>query len=1090
MFAVCAVAQTRTVSGTVRDAAGNPMPGVAVTVPGSTTGTVTDIDGRYTLKVDGDVTSLSASFIGMKSATINLAAGQTDAEMVEDNTEMDEVLVVAYGTTTKQAFTGSAAVVEAEDIQKRTTTNVANQLSGQVPGLQMRGVDGAPGSSGGGLKIRGVASLYAAVNPLVIVDGAPYPGNLSEIPTSEIESVTVLKDAASAALYGARGASGVILITTKKGSSSDGTINVEAKIGVNSRSVKDYDVITDPGEYYEAAYAQYYNKYFYGDGLSAGAANVKANRMMLNELGYQSMSVPEADYVADGGYNVPLLVGMDGKINPNATLGFQYTSTDGKTYWVQPDDYTDAAYDNATRQEYTVSAAGGNEKGNYFASVGYLDDQGIIEYTSYKRFSARLKTDYQIKKWFRWGANVGFTSSKTFANANMDYSSEPQLSEANLMYFVSSIAPIYPLYSRVVNADGSISINKDELGNDLYDFNRGEFGTPVSNGNCYTMKRGFLDGNPLGNNRYNEMVTRKNNLNATMNATINFMKNLKLDAQSTIILNHTDYTDYENKFFGSKKSVGGYMLKRQKLETRQNHVQTLSYFDTFNDVHNLNVMIGHEYYLSKSRTLAATAEGSFSQDIKELAAFATKTDNTSTTGTYNVEGWFGNVQYNFDEKYYVQGSYRRDASSRFAKDNRWGDFWSVGTAWIVSKENFMAATQNVLDELKVKFSIGQQGNDNIGDYAYIDEYTLSKSSETSMSPTFDRMGNPDITWETVTNTNIGVEFSLFKHRLVGAVDYYNKKTTDLLFWLSIPESAGSRGYYGNIGDIRNRGIEVQLTGTILRTKDINWTISGNLSHNKSKILTLPESKTKDYGGFYEDSMWYTEGGELYNYMLYSYAGVDPTTGKALYWYDEDLSPLGGQTTSNIISKAASKKSGKTDDINKASRYANGSNMPKIFGGFGTNFTWKGLDASVSFDYQIGGKVLDLRYKALMSPAETSRDAGQNYHKDWVRSWSPDNVNSDIPRWQYGDKYTAYTSDRFMTDASYLNFSSFVVGYTLPKQASQKILMNKIRVYVAGENLGFWSARDGFDPRFSYGETTQVSNYSPARTISGGIQLQF
>ena len=303
MFAVCAVAQTRTVSGTVRDAAGNPMPGVAVTVPGSTTGTVTDIDGRYTLKVDGDVTSLSASFIGMKSATINLAAGQTDAEMVEDNTEMDEVLVVAYGTTTKQAFTGSAAVVEAEDIQKRTTTNVANQLSGQVPGLQMRGVDGAPGSSGGGLKIRGVASLYAAVDPLVIVDGAPYPGNLSEIPTSEIESVTVLKDAASAALYGARGASGVILITTKKGSSSDGTINVEAKIGVNSRSVKDYDVITDPGEYYEAAYAQYYNKYFYGDGLSAGAANVKANRMMLNELGYQSMSVPEADYVADGGYN-------------------------------------------------------------------------------------------------------------------------------------------------------------------------------------------------------------------------------------------------------------------------------------------------------------------------------------------------------------------------------------------------------------------------------------------------------------------------------------------------------------------------------------------------------------------------------------------------------------------------------------------------------------------------------------------------------------------------------------------------------------------------------------------------------------------
>lgn len=1068
-----AFAQTRTVSGTVRDSAGNPLPGVAVMVPGTTIGTVTDLDGHYTLSVEGNP-KLSATFIGMQPGEIDLAAGQTDVTLQDEEREMDEVIVVAFGQTTKQAFTGSAAVVSADDLEKRTTSNVANQLAGAVPGLQMRGVDGAPGSAGGSINIRGISSLYASTSPLVIVDGAPFPGNLSSIPANEIESVTVLKDAASAALYGARGASGVILITTKKGKMADGQITVDAKWGVNTRSVKDYDVITDPAEYYEAYYTMLYNYYYNSRGYSEKEANVEANSTMLKQLGYPCMTVPEGQ----------LLVGQDGKINPNATLGFAYTGNDGEEYYVYPDDWTDEAYSSSPRQEYTISANGGNERGSYFASVGFLKDEGFIEYTGYQRFTARLKADYQIKKWCKVNANIGYVNAKTTSNAGLSYGSDADLSEANLMYFVSNIAPIYPVYVR--NPDGTVKT--DENGNPHYDFNRGDFATPPT-GSDYTMKRGFLDGNPLGNNRYNKVETITNNLNGNLGATINFTENLKLTVKSSLVLNHGDASDYENAFYGSRKSVGGTLDRVMQLNTRHNHIQTLDYFNTFNDVHNLSVLFGHEYYRSKVRSLGASAQGSFSPDIKELNAFAKKTDSSSSTARYNVEGWFGNVQYNYDEKYYLQGSFRRDASSRFSDDNKWGSFWSVGTAWIASKENFMAGTLGVIDELKIKFSIGQQGNDNIGDYAYTDIYTISKSSDTSMAPTFSRMGNPDITWETVTNTNVGLEFSLFKGRLTGSADYYNKKTTDLLFWLSIPESAGSRGYYGNLGDIQNRGFEVELNGAVIRTADLEWRIMGNISHNKTEILTLPKSKIMDYGGFYEDRCWFEEGGELYNFMAYSYAGVDPQTGKALYWYDEDLSDLGNASTNNV-SKAATKKSGKTDDISHASRYAKGSNLPKFFGGFGTSFEWKGIDVSAQFDYQIGGKIYDAQYAALVHPASTDRDAGSNFHKDWRRSWSPNNASSDMPRWQYGDQYSTSYSDRFLTDASYLNFSSFTVGYTLPKEISKKILMSKIRVYCAGENLTFWAAREGLDPRFSYTETEQVANYSPARTISGGIQLQF
>lgn len=1009
---------------------------------------------------------MQISYIGMQTQDVAIKP-HLRVSLKSDAQQIDEVIVVAFGTAKKSAFTGSASVVGGEELSKRITTNVQDALVGSVAGLQMRGGSGAPGSGSGSINIRGIASMYADTDPLIIVDGAPYSASLSNIPQGDIESISVLKDAASASLYGARGAAGVIIVTTKKGKGQKAIINVDAKWGVNSRAVQDYDVIKDPGEYYESVYSQFNNYFINNNGASAEAANKSANANMLSFLGY--------DAKTGAGYNVytlpngESLIGMNGRLNPNATLGRKYTYN-GKEYYMTSDNWTDEAYRNALRQEYTVSINGSTDKSSFYASLGYLDEEGVLQNSNYDRVSARVRADYEAKKWLKIGVNASYVHSNQNSNPNLD----TDYGAANTMYFVSRIAPIYPLYVRNVDANGNIVKALNSRGEDLYDY-----GVAAS---AYGATRPFsASGNPLAANRYNTNKVENNQLNGTFTLDGNITDYLKYNVTSTVIWGQTQEHDYLTSAEGPSAGANGSLTKGNTTTVRTNNIQNLTYFKDFGR-HNVNVMLGHEYYKITSKYLTGSARGEFSPFIQEINTYATIANATSYQSAYNVEGYFGNIQYNYAEKYFGSASYRRDASSRFAKENRWGNFWSVGGAWIASKEKFMENSQSWLDMLKLKLSVGQQGNDNIGDFAYVDLYSLSKYNATTMVPAFYRLGNKDITWETTTNINFGIEFALWKNRLTGNVDIYTKKTTDLLFWLSVPESLGSRGYYGNIGDIRNTGIEFALTGALVRTRDIDWNLSLNMSHNKTKILKLPESKTGTNGGFYEDYNWFEEGGELHNYMTYAYAGVNEK-GEALYYYDEDLHADG----TNNISVPGKKKSGTTTVIGEASRYASGSILPKVFGGFSTNFRYKNFDVSASFDYQLGGKVYDTMYASYMSPMSSKSEAGRNYHKDWANSWTPENTGSNVPRWQYGDQYTAAGSDRFLTSASYLNFQSFTVGYTLPKFSKD---VAKIRIYAAGENLCFWSARKGLDPRYTYSRTESVAVYSPVRNISGGIQLTF
>ena len=1089
-FFLCAgsmLAQTK-VSGTVLSQEdGQPIIGAAVKVDGTSTGMLTDVNGRFSLTLPEGKNQLTISYLGYESKTVAAKNGmrvflKTDAKVV------DEVVVVAFGTQKKSAFTGSAAVVNAENLSQHVTTNVANALAGSVPGLQIRGGSGAPGSGQGKINIRGIASMYANTDPLIIVDGAPYSASLSNISQEDIESVSVLKDAASAALYGARGAAGVILITTKKGSKQEPKINVNMRWGANSRAVQEYDKISDPGQYYELAYAGLYNYYFYGQGQSATAANAKANKAMIDALGYQVYTVPEGQQ----------LVGLDGKLNPAATLGYkQYDEETGETYWYQPDDWNDAAYKTGMRQEYEVNVSGGTDKSDYYISTAYLNEKGIIDKSDYSRFTARMKANFDLTKWLRVGANVGYVHSKTNNNANND---EYQLGSTNLSYYTSRIAPIYPIYVRVIDpVTGLPVIRTDANGNPQYDY-----GNP---GKDYPNRRAFLQtGNPLGSNLYNDVNDKGNQLNATGVIDIKFTDWLRFNSTNTVTWGHTNSSDYENQLYGPKVGVNGEIKKEQDDTYRQNYVQTLNFNKQFG-VHTVSAVVGHEWYDTKRTFLTATAQGLFSPEVKEINAAANQQYKSgSYTSEYNVEGWFGRALYNYDERYFADASFRRDASSRFAKDNRWGSFWSVGAGWLINKEKFFKAKW--VDQLKLKASLGQTGNDGIGDWAYTDLYNLSASSPTQMTPSFYRIGNSDITWETTTSLNVGVDFALFKNRLTGSLEVYNKKTTDLLFWLSVPESLGARGYYGNAGDKRSTGVELTLGADLIRTKDLTWNVNFNISHNKEKILKLPADKIASNGGFAETwipvasdasngtvQMWYAEGGSLYCPFMYSYAGVNEK-GEALYWYDAELSPAGGKVDengkliTNNTSKAGQNKSGTTTKIGEASRYAGKSMLPKAYGGFGTTLTAYGFDVNVNFDYQIGGKIYDRQYANYMSNWVDNGDAGSAFHKDLLKSWTPNNTSSDIPRFQFGDQYTVATCDRFLASAAYLNFQSFSVGYTLPKNLVSRFGVSKVRLYATGENLCFWSARKGLDPRYDYGSTEALAAYSLMRTIMGGIQVSF
>ncbi len=1054
-------AQTQKVTGVViSEEDGQPVIGASVLVKGTQIGAITNVDGDFTLpNVPSSAKTLLISFIGMQTQEVTIRPN-IKVILKSDSKMLDEVMVVAYGTAKKSSFTGSASTIKADKLEERVVANITNALSGQVAGVQSVNSNGAPGSDAK-IRIRGIGSMSSSNAPLYVVDGVPYDGALSSINPQDIESLSVLKDAAANAIYGARGANGVILITTKTAKSEKATVTLDAKWGSNSRMVPNYDMI-GVGEYYETQYKALYNSLAY-DGASAAEAYAYADKTLLDAknggLGYLVYTVP-------GGEK---LIGSNFKLNPNATLGY----SDGK-YYYRPDDWYKEVFSSNLRQEYNVNISGRSEKISYYASAGYLEDSGIIQNSAYKRYSGRSKVDYQANKWLKVGTNLSYTYADSQYPENQD--EDAWGNSGNLFYTSNTIAPIYPLYVR--NADGTIATNPN-TGYKIYD-----------SGNNSGFSRPSVTGNAARDIELNRQHQYTDQLSGKWYANITPVEGLTLTANIAVNVENNRLNRLGSAF-GSNSADDGVAHVEHTRKMGVNNQYLASYSRTLAEKHNFDLLVGYEQYRYKNQVLYGENTNLYDPTIGELsnAGGIDKKIAKSYTDNYMTEGILSRLQYNYDGKYFFSASYRRDASSRFHEDHRWGNFGSVGGAWLMNKESFL---ENVkwIDMLKLKASWGIQGNDGLqmtvngkllnNWYAYKDQYDVNYANG-QYSLVLVYKGNKDLTWETSYAFNAGVDFELFNSRLNGTIEYFSRKTADLLYNKPVPVSSGvSTGYVPtNIGDIVNKGVELDVNGILLRGRNYEWVMNLNLTHYKNKITAL-DPELEQNGGQKGSYYIYRVGGSLYESYLKSYAGVDPETGKALYYVDPDN---GDYTT--------------TSEYEDAQQADQGSVLPKVYGGLGTSLRLYGFDLSVQLAYQLGGKYYDGAYQTYMHNGGDGMQ-GTNWNIDIRNAWTPENRYTDVPRLNAADACYQQDSNRFMVSSDYLGLNNVTLGYTLPKRVLNTLGLSALRVYVTADNVALLTARKGLDPRQSLGlgsstresGANTTSSYSAMRTITGGITLTF
>ena len=991
---------------------------------------------------------MQISYIGMQTQEVNIKP-HLKIIMKSDSEVLDEVMVVAYGTAKKSAFTGSASVVKSDQIGKIQTTNVANALTGKVSGVQFANSSGQPGNSTPTIRIRGISSIMAGNAPLIILDGSPYDGDLNTINTQDIESMTVLKDAASNALYGARGANGVIVITTKKGKTNDAKITLDAKWGVNTRATQDYNLIDSPAQYYEMYYSGLKNYYMNAGGLSAAQAHMMANQKLTGDdeygLGYNIYSIP----------NGQTLIGANGRLNPNATLG-NLVSYNGQEYLLTPDNWLDEAYKSSLRQEYNVSINAGGEKGSFYSSFGYLKNEGISPNSDYERLTGRLKADYQVKPWLKVGANFSYAHYESNSLGEDGASA----SSGNVFAIATQIAPIYPLYIR--NKQGEILY--DVNGNKRYDYGDQD--------NAGLYRPIFGQSNALSDAILNTHYGEGNALNGVGFFEVRFLKDFKFTSTNSVYLNEVRATDVTNPFYGQYASSNGIVSKGHARSLAYNYQQLLNYTKSF-EKHNIDAMVGHEYYRTHYATLTASKSNMFDPKNHELSGAVTDGSNDSYTTDYNTEGYFGRLQYDYDGKYFVSASYRRDASSRFHPDNRWGNFWALSGGWRVSGEEFMKEFDWVND-LKIRFGYGVTGNNDF-DASYMantlsrDQYWMLPSGSWAFVYGPSSNVNPYLGWEEKKEWNIGVDYSFFGNRMYGKFDYYRRKIDGMIYEVNVPQPPYPNGkQWQNIGEMESKGWEFEVGGDIIQNKDFTWTSSLNMSHNSGKILTMYGNNSRMDGNAMDEPGWpgdasrIEEGAEIGAFHMWKFAGFDDKGDFLLYNKDGEVIP-------------ASQKS--VDDKQYIGNY-----LPKVMMGWNNTFTYKNFDLGINMRSWIGFDVLNTYPMYLGIQGQSG--AGQ-----W-NLWKP---ALDDPK--YKDiRGVKQLCDYFLEDGSFLKIDAITLGYTLALSKYTK-WAERLRVYGTVGNVATITGYSGHNPEVNItgweGGVDKVWNCDPiVRTYTLGIQVTF
>ena len=1029
-------AQISKVTGHVTsDEDGLPVVGASVLVKGTTIGTVTDMDGNFAINnVPSTAKTLVVSFIGMQTQEVHIK-GHVKVVMISDAKALDEVMVVAYGTAKKSSFTGSAAAVSGKDIAKLQVSSVSKALEGAAAGVTVVSTSGQPGENSK-IRIRGIGSFSASSAPLYVVDGIPYDEDaVNAINPSDIESMSILKDASSASLYGSRAANGVVMITTKRGSADKSVVSVEARWGVNTRAIPEYDIMKDQRTYVQTYWQSYKNELIKTE--KGGAAEASAG--LINVLAYNPFI----------GIENGEMVNADGVVS-SAPLKHN-------------DDWAKETLHNGMRQEYNISLRGGNSKSTHFISVGYLKDEGILRNTDFERISTRANVTHNVNKYIDLTGNLSYARGEQ----NSGQSAGASLSNfSNAFMFTQNIAPIYPVYA--YDANGNLQY--DENGAPLYDFGDGEYSKRLG---------GFSNQNVAATSDLDVHKNLTDNFSARGTLNLNLFKGFKLTANIGYDLSNMRMTDHMNQLHGDAAKVGGRTYKKN-ARMQSFTANQIANYGTSIGAHSFDVMVGHETYSFIYNYDFTHKYNFYTLGNPEFSNAITMADMNSYTNEHSMESYFGRLNYDYNDKYYFSASLRTDSSSKFHPDHRRGTFWSVGASWRMTQEEWLKDVE-WLNDLKVKASYGTQGNDGILDkdgilvyQPYMKQYNVSNNNgQFSVVETY--RGNKDLTWEKSKNLNIGIESALFDHRLKFDMEYFLRKTSDMLYNMPYPISSGISYIPMNLLNMKNQGVEFTLTATPVKTEDFDWTISFNGTHYTNKITSLPEDKRAE-GIIHGTASLFRlmEGGSIYDLYTYDYAGVDPETGASL-WYTDTKDESG-----NVVRTT-------TNDYTKAKKYDLGTTLPDFQGGLTMNFTYKNFDLSIGTNFQFGGKIYDSMYAGFMHSGASS-SSGINWHKDILKAWTPENRNTDVPIID-GDRDANSQSSRFLISATYFNLRNIALGYTFPSKWMKAIQASSARVYVSADNVAMFSKRKGLDPRqYTYGYS--AANYSAIRAISFGVNINF
>lgn len=1024
-------AQNRTITGKVNDDKGMGIPNASVSVKGTNIGTATSSNGTFSLNIPSTARTLVISSIGydILELAIDNQSNYTASLVSNDQTMTSVVVTVPYGTIKRTAFTGSENTISAAQIQKQQVTSVTRALEGLVPGLMATNGGGAPGT-GASVLLRGVGSVNANSAPLYVLNGAPYDGSISSISTDDIESITVLKDASAAALYGSRAANGVIMITTKKGRKGRSVVGATIRQGIMSRGIPEYDRV-GPKEYYELFWEAYRNAYL-SQGDSRTLAGSKASGVLTgpNGLIYNAYNVPGAQLVNP----------VTGQLNPSAQL-----------LWNES--WEDALFRNASRTNANVNVSGASDKSDYYLSAGYLNEDGILRFSGYKRYNLRLNVNAEATNWMKTGINLdGSVSNRQDVPSGGTATTNP-------FYYTRQMGPIYPVYQHHLTTGAFI----DSLGQHKLDW-----GVPEQMGTRPYAGRSNLLGSLDLDDRSRDVF----NGNANVFAEITFLRNFSLKTSLNVNYFANNITNYQNNQYGDAaptpgQSNGGRSTKTFDRQVSLTGNEVLTYAKTFG-VHNVRALAGHENYKYRYNFVSANSSGFLFPGQTELdngtLPFGPASSNQSD---HKIESYFGALYYDYNSKYLLSASYRTDGSSRFREAVRWGNFYSAGLAWRVNQEDFLRGV-DWINDLKLKVSYGEQGNEDIGQFYPYRSYYYANGNGTYSAPS--RPVNPDLLWEANKTFNVGADFSLFRSRLQGTIEWYNKQSDNLLFDVPLPTSTGYGSVWQNVGSMKNYGVEIQLGYTAIRSANFNWRIDLNGTRFKNKITKLPPNQEKN--GIVSGTKKLLVGHSIFDFWLREFAGVDASNGDALY-YKDVLDASGKATGQREI----------TNIYNNGTFYYHGSSLPDFSGGLTNSLNYKNFDLSFIVSFAYGGQFYDGNYASIMHRGS----AGTAWSSDILKRWQKPGDVTVVPRLQNAIAGQDGASSRWLVDGSYFNVRNVSLSYTFAKSVANRLHLEGAQIFTNVDNVHIFTAKKGMDPQRAFNGTADAT-YTPYRTFNFGINV--